>query len=50
VVVAGFVILSEKAGEGALSALLTQDMILLRREKGSPLGVATDDFRLGIAF
>ena len=50
VVVAGFVILREEAGEGPLSAFFAQHMILLRREKGSPLGVATDDFRLGIAF
>ena len=46
VVVAGLVILGERAGEGALGALLAQDVILLGRERGAPLGVAADDLLL----
>jgi len=50
VVVAGFVILGEKAGEGALGAFFTQHLILLRREQGSPLSIAADDFSVGVDF
>jgi len=48
VVVAGFVIFSEEASEGALGAFFTQYVILLGREHGLPLGVAADDLLLGI--
>ena len=43
VIVAGFVILGECAGVGALGALFAQDVVLLRRELFAPLGFGARD-------
>ncbi len=43
VVVAGFVVEFERAGEGPFGALLAQDVILLGRKLRAPLGIGLDD-------
>lgn len=42
-VVAGVVVLGERAGKGPLGAFLAQHAILLRREAAAPLGIAAWD-------
>ena len=44
VIIAGFVILGQGAGVGALGAFFAQNVILLRGQRGAPLSVGLDHF------
>ena len=48
VVVAGFVVEFERAGEGALGALFAEDVVLLGGELGAPFGFGFNDFAGGV--